>query len=276
MPRSEREIKGRVLEADDRFSPPQRVNGRYMSEIDGERNLLPVRGKASHSSEDEEALRPSRTREKRRYMSEDDGDEEAPSPHVRDKRRYTHDGRRDTVPVKGRAKQRDASEDEEVQHLPYLKKKRRGTSESESEDEEERHLSHVRKKRRDSPDDEATRVTLGVRGKRRYTSDDENERQPLQSKEKRRFSPDNEGERLSPDFAGKIIGISKDIERNARVPEEKADQEMYNPLEVCMIYCGLLLFIKYFLVACLFYIPALFSNLLNREFHARVTEMATR
>ena len=211
MPQSEREMAGRALEEDDRFSPPQRVNGRY--------------------------------------VSEDDEDDEAPFTDVRDKGRYTHEGRRGTVPVKGRAKGRDKSEDEEVRHPRYVKEKRRDTSESESEGEEERHLSHVRKKRRDSSEDEAARGPPEVRAKRRYSSEDEEERQPPQTKEKRRFSPDDEGERRPPDSAEKRVGLSKDGERNVRVLEESADQEMYDPLEVCMINCGLLSFVKYYLVA---------------------------
>ncbi|KAG0604610.1 hypothetical protein M758_10G184300 [Ceratodon purpureus] len=226
VPRSEREMN----EEDDKFSPPQRVNGRYISEMEGERHVLPVRGKGSRSSEDEGALHPSRTRVKRRYTSEDDEDEEAPSLHVRDKRNYTHEGRRDTVPVKGKAKRRDTSDDEEARQLPYVKKKRRDTSqsESESEDEEVRHVSHASKKRRDSSEDEAER---GSRGQRRYTSEDQEERQPPQRKGMRRFSPDDEGERPSSGLAEKRVGITKDGERNVRLPEESTDQEMYNPLE---------------------------------------------
>lgn len=210
MPRMGREIEGGRLE-DDRFSPPQRLNGKYLSDIEEELNLQCARVKGDHRSEDEEALLPSRTREKRRFPSEDSAEEEVPSPHGR---RYTIEDRRDALPV--RAKRRDTSEDEEVRHL----KKRKDSSGSEER--------HVKKKRRDTLKDETDRSSPEVRDNRRYSSEDEEERQPPQSKEKRRYASD-EYEVLSP--AEKKAHIIKHSGQNVHVPEESAYQEMYNPLE---------------------------------------------
>lgn len=243
MLRSEREMKGRRFEEDDRFSPPQRLNGRYSSEVEGERHLQQATGLGGHSSEDEEALHPPRTREMRRLPSEDIEEDEAPLPHVRDKRRYTIEDKRDTVPMKVRAKRRGAYEDEEVRHL----KERRDTSESQSEDEER----HVRKKRRDNSKDGPERGSPAVRSKRRYISEDEGERQPPQSKEKRRHTSD-EDESLSSDFTGKKADISKGVGRNIHAPEASADQEMYNPLTVCMIHCAISCYLVFLNVIFLF------------------------
>lgn len=229
--RSEREGRGRRTEDDGRFSPPQRLNGRLTPEGEGERHLQQARGKGGQSSGDDEALYSSRTREKRAIPPEDTEEEDALFPHGKDKRRSTTEDRRDAVPMKGRAKRIEASEDEDSRRL----KRRRDVSESESESESEDEERHVRKTvRREDTKDGSALGSPEVRGKRVYTSEDDDERQPPHSEAKRRYRSDAETGR-SPASADSVVDFHNDGGRNIHAPEPSADEEMYNPLEVCTV-----------------------------------------
>ncbi|XP_024391205.1 uncharacterized protein [Physcomitrium patens] len=243
MLQSGTEMKQRISEEDERFSPSRKTNVRHTYDTKDERLLLPVRDEGRSSSDDDESLHSPVAREKRRHMSETDEEIEALSPLTRDKRGYTSNARRETVLTKKRAKRGEASEDEDIRPV-------RNKSRDSLKDEAKWHSSHARKQSEDTSEDDFEANSPVARNRRKDTSEEEGELRPLpprmkfreytseeeesralHRKDRRRYTSDDEEGRFIPESVDKRSDTSKEGGRITNVFEENASHDLYNPLE---------------------------------------------